>query len=159
MSQPSVSAESKTNKKKKKKETEEDRKAKAELELLMIPEHEEEERKGYNLSSLLKEEKKKKKQKDRKGQESGETFKVDITDPRFEKMFSDPYDYGIDPTNPNFNDTEGMRALLKERVKRRAKAEKVADGTSSSSQLQSLVNSVKAKTLGHRALKRTKTEQ
>ncbi|KAN0069037.1 hypothetical protein V8E54_012666 [Elaphomyces granulatus] len=45
-------------------------------------------------------------------------FKVDVSDPRFERLY-ESHEFAIDPTNPKFKATSGMRALLEEGRKRR----------------------------------------
>ncbi|KAK4618145.1 Pre-rRNA-processing protein esf1 [Fulvia fulva] len=45
-------------------------------------------------------------------------FKVETEDPRFSKLF-DSHEYAIDPTNPRFKQTEGMKTLLEEGRKKR----------------------------------------
>jgi hypothetical protein len=126
--------------------------------------------------------KKKKRQRSRKGKgdaaldEDGEGegkrgglqtgFQMDVTDPRFAAVF-EKHEFAIDPSNPRFKGTEGMRKLLEEgRRKRRAgvvedvdfdfdvkekqnerKSEKrrKADGEGDSGELKGLVESVKKK--------------
>jgi hypothetical protein len=91
-------------------------------------------------------------------------FQMDVADPRFAAVF-EKHEFAIDPSNPRFKDTEGMRKLLEEgRRKRRAgggedadfdfdikekrgerKSEKRrnADGEVDGSELKGLVESVK----------------
>ncbi|KAK5303806.1 pre-rRNA-processing protein esf1 [Exophiala xenobiotica] len=45
--------------------------------------------------------------------EGGDDFNVDTADPRFGRLFSS-HEYAIDPTNPRFKGTKGMKALLEE---------------------------------------------
>ncbi|EME40559.1 hypothetical protein DOTSEDRAFT_74196 [Dothistroma septosporum NZE10] len=45
-------------------------------------------------------------------------FKVETEDPRFNKLY-DSHEYAIDPTNPRFKQTEGMKTLLEEGRKKR----------------------------------------
>lgn len=47
-----------------------------------------------------------------------ESFKVQTEDPRFKALF-ESHEYAIDPTNPRFKKTEGMKALLEEGRKKR----------------------------------------
>lgn len=50
-----------------------------------------------------------------------DAFRMDVQDPRFAKVFESS-EYAIDPSNPRFKGTEGMRALLEEgRRKRKRK--------------------------------------
>jgi uncharacterized membrane protein len=108
-------AEKKKKNKKKGKETEEEKKAKAELELLMMDEdgkkhkkgrnfQENSYRKGYNLQSLIEDDDdgKKSKKKKRIEKKQEEEFQVDVQDERFQQMFSNPQDYGIDPTHKRY---------------------------------------------------------
>lgn len=52
-----------------------------------------------------------------------ERFKVDTSDPRFARLF-DSHEYAIDPTNPRFKGTKGMREVLEEGRRRRDKKQK-----------------------------------
>jgi hypothetical protein len=45
-------------------------------------------------------------------------FNVDVSDPRFSRLY-DSHEFAIDPTNPRFKATSGMKALLDEGRKRR----------------------------------------
>lgn len=47
-----------------------------------------------------------------------DTFQVETQDPRFQALF-DSHEYAIDPTNPRYKSTEGMKALLEEGRKKR----------------------------------------
>lgn len=47
-------------------------------------------------------------------------FNVDVNDPRFAKVF-ESHDYAIDPNDPRYKGTGGMRALLEEGRRRRGK--------------------------------------
>ncbi|KAI6887049.1 hypothetical protein KC360_g1766 [Hortaea werneckii] len=47
-----------------------------------------------------------------------EEFKVDTEDPRFKGLF-ESHEYAIDPTNPRYKATQGMKALLEEGRKKR----------------------------------------
>jgi len=46
---------------------------------------------------------------------------VDTQDPRFAARLFENHEFAIDPTNPKFKSTAGMKALLDEGRKRRAK--------------------------------------
>jgi len=46
-----------------------------------------------------------------------DSFTMNVKDPRFAKLFEDPA-YAIDPTNPKYRDTKGMRDILTEKRKR-----------------------------------------
>ena len=70
---------------------------------------------------------KKKKKKGKKGQtevEGGkrgglqESFEMDVQDPRFAKVFEN-HEFAIDPSNPKFKGTEGMKKLLEEGRRKR----------------------------------------
>jgi hypothetical protein len=100
----------------------------AELELLMVDDKDTEVR-HFDMNEIEKAEKRaKKKGKHRKKDRSlveGETvkddFKVDTQDPRFAPRLFENHEFAIDPTNPKFKGTAGMKALLDEGRKRRAK--------------------------------------
>ncbi|KEF53389.1 uncharacterized protein A1O9_10364 [Exophiala aquamarina CBS 119918] len=47
-----------------------------------------------------------------------DAFRVDTSDPRFARLF-DSHEYAIDPTNPRFKATKGMREVLDEGRRRR----------------------------------------
>jgi len=47
-----------------------------------------------------------------------EDFKMQTQDPRFARLF-ESHEYAIDPTNPRYKSTQGMKALLDEGRKRR----------------------------------------
>ena len=56
---------------------------------------------------------------------SGSQFKMDLHDDRFNALLDGKDDrFGIDRTDPNFKETQGMRELLKEQTKRRKKRSK-----------------------------------
>ena len=58
--------------------------------------------------------------KKRKGDqmEEADQFKLETEDPRFKALF-ESHEYAIDPTNPRFKGTEGMKALLEEGRRKR----------------------------------------
>ena len=62
--------------------------------------------------------------------ENGDDFKLDAADPRFARLFSS-HEYAIDPTNPKFKGTKGMKTLLEEGRKRRqsTRDQSTIDGT------------------------------
>ena len=67
----------------------------------------------------------KKGKKSKKGRDAleaaaqGQTFEVETQDPRFKALF-ESHEFAIDPTNPKFKGTDGMKALLEEgRTKRK----------------------------------------
>jgi hypothetical protein len=85
------------------------------------------------IARAEKEAKKKKRQRSKRGKgdvdnEAGQGkrgglqtgFQMDVADPRFAAVF-ERHEFAIDPSNPKFKDTEGMRKLLEEgRRKRKA---------------------------------------
>lgn len=96
----------------------------AELELLMVDDNDD--GKGmrhFDMKEIEREERRSKKKKGKKGKSKNEVksgpksqdagFKMDTQDPRFSRLF-DNHEFAIDPTNPKFKGTEGMRALLEE---------------------------------------------
>lgn len=99
----------------------------AELELLMAEDNGDAMR-HFDMREVEKAEKaarrkgKKGKKNSGKTEESGggegEKFAVETADPRFAALF-DSHEYAIDPTNPRFKGTEGMKALLEEGRKKR----------------------------------------
>jgi hypothetical protein len=54
-------------------------------------------------------------------------FKVQAEDPRFKALF-DSHEYAIDPTNPRFKGTEGMKSLLEEGRKKRKREDREIGG-------------------------------
>jgi len=95
----------------------------AELELMMS---DEDQVKHFDMKDIAKAEKLKKRKK-LKGKRadsgadmeaSGNGFQMDVKDPRFSKLFEN-HEFAIDPTNPRFKDTEGMKALLEEGRRKR----------------------------------------
>jgi hypothetical protein len=109
----------------------------AELELLMAGDGAEENVKHFDMREIQKAEKEKNKKgkfknKKNKSKEldlieatAGATsndFKVDTRDDRFQRIF-ESHEFAIDPTNPRFKKTEGMKAILEEGRKKRARQE------------------------------------
>ncbi|KAA8649936.1 hypothetical protein EYZ11_000998 [Aspergillus tanneri] len=94
----------------------------AELELLMM----DDDNKGvqhFDMNAIQKAEKQAAKKKKGKGKgkpppEIQDDFQMDVSDPRFSRLF-DSHEFAIDPTNPRFKGTSGMKALLDEGRKRR----------------------------------------
>ena len=62
--------------------------------------------------------KKAKEQPEGEAVEGAETFQVNAEDPRFKGLF-ESHEYAIDPTNPKYKATQGMKALLEEGRKKR----------------------------------------
>ena len=106
----------------------------AELELLMVDDKDTEVR-HFDMNEIEKAEKRaKKKGKPRKKDKSlveGEIitddFKVNTQDPRFAPRLFENHEFAIDPTNPKYRGTAGMKALLDEGRKRRAKENRDPD--------------------------------
>jgi hypothetical protein len=105
--------------------------------------------------------KKKKKQRSKKGKEAEggkrgglqESFEMDVGDERFSKLF-ESHEFAIDPSNPKFKVTEGMKKLLEEgRRKRGVEGEEEVvkqkkrrvDGGDKEGELSGLVEMVKNK--------------
>ncbi|PLB50410.1 hypothetical protein P170DRAFT_381062 [Aspergillus steynii IBT 23096] len=94
----------------------------AELELLMM----DDENKGmqhFDMNAIEKAEKQAGKKKKGKGKgkqapEVKDDFQMEVSDPRFSRLF-ESHEFAIDPTNPRFKGTSGMKALLDEGRKRR----------------------------------------
>ncbi|TPR04950.1 Myb-like DNA-binding domain family protein [Aspergillus niger] len=53
-------------------------------------------------------------------------FEMEVTDPRFARLY-ESHEFAIDPTNPRFKATSGMKALLEEGRKRRRDRDEHAD--------------------------------
>lgn len=116
----------------------------AELELLMVDDKETEMR-HFDMNEIEKAEKKAKKRgkKHRKDKGDGEdqvavdNFDVDTQDPRFARLY-ESHEFAIDPTDPKFKDTKGMKKLLEEGRKRRKNknADDSVEDTANSKQRQ-----------------------
>lgn len=144
---------------------------KAELELLMRDDANEMKRLDhFDINEIARVEKNKKKRSKSKkyakelevegGKRGGlqESFEMNVQDPRFKAVF-DSHEFAIDPSNPKFKGTEGMKKLLEEGRKKRkhdgyegeleeavdSKKVKKSTTTQESDDLQSLVNKVKRK--------------
>lgn len=98
----------------------------AELELLMLDDKSSDV-KHFDMNEIQKAQKaagKKKKNRRRKERERPEGeqdgFEMDVKDPRFSSLF-ESHEFAIDPTNPRFKGTEGMRALLEEGRRKRSR--------------------------------------
>lgn len=150
-------------KKREAREAEENQNAteKAQLELLMAdnPDDEAAHLDHFDMNEIVKAEKKKNKKKSKKDKEEAaglqEDFQLDVDDDRFKAVFED-HEFAIDPSNPKFKATSGMKKLLEEgrkkrkngdhdggEVRREKKAKKVK--ASSGDDLNSLVNAIKKK--------------
>lgn len=86
----------------------------------------------FDMNEIAKAEKEKKR-KGKKGRkaktepepeagDAAEGFKLDAQDPRFAALF-ESHEFAIDPTNPRFRQTEGMKALLEEGRKKRGRSD------------------------------------
>ncbi|KAF2703569.1 hypothetical protein K504DRAFT_507791 [Pleomassaria siparia CBS 279.74] len=104
----------------------------ANLELLMLDD-EGSRVQHFNMNEIAKAEKAKKKGKKKsKAVAVAETaveddFKINVQDPRFAKIY-ESHEFAIDPTNPKFKPTQGMKALLDEGRKKR-KHDRDGEGT------------------------------
>ena len=84
------------------------------------------------IEKAEKEARRKGKNKGKKGKKSTEEaakddFKVEAEDPRFKALF-DSHEYAIDPTNPRFKGTDGMKSLLEEGRKKRKREDREGGG-------------------------------
>lgn len=144
----------------------------AELELLMMDDKKTD-IKHFDMNEIEKAEKqarrkgKGKGKAKAKGQEEAavtDDFQMNVNDPRFSRLF-ESHEFAIDPTNPKFKPTSGMKALLDEGRKRRRdrdergeepgeenrtgkqkKQKKGASQEAESEDLKKLVDKVKRKT-------------
>ncbi|KAF9887026.1 pre-rRNA-processing protein esf1 [Aspergillus nanangensis] len=137
----------------------------AELELLMMDDDNKSGVKHFNMAEIEKAEKQarkkgkgKSKSKGKQTAEFQDDFQMDVSDPRFSQLF-ESHEFAIDPTNPRFKGTSGMKALLDEGRKRRrdrvddaevttedVKKTKKKQKKSGSDELKQLVDKVKRKT-------------
>ncbi|KAL4964662.1 pre-rRNA-processing protein ESF1 [Aspergillus stella-maris] len=96
----------------------------AELELLMMDDDDAKTgMRHFDMNEIAKAEKQARKKKGkRKGKDAApaqpDNFEMDVSDPRFSRLFQN-HEFAIDPTNPRFKATSGMKALLEEGRKRR----------------------------------------
>lgn len=91
----------------------------ANLELLMADENNDTMR-HFNMNEIVKAEKLKKKGKKAKKDAvvAEDNFDLNTGDPRFAKLY-ESHEFAIDPTNPKFKETAGMKKLLEEGRKKR----------------------------------------
>lgn len=80
----------------------------------------------FDMNEILRAEKQKGKKKKYQKKSKGEVglqedFKMDVKDERFKAVF-DSHEFAIDPSNPKFKATEGMKKLLEEGRKKRKMA-------------------------------------
>ncbi|KAL7722026.1 ESF1-like protein [Entamoeba marina] len=104
--------------KKDKKDKEEEERNKAELELLLMDDINENEKKKAprrinNDDVVVKKKGGKKSKKDK----MDKNFQVDLSDDRFTPVL-DSHDFDVDPSNPEYVATRGMKQILKEKHKR-----------------------------------------
>lgn len=139
---------------------------KAQLQLLMADSHDDDavHLDHFDMNEILRAEKKKNKKKGKKGKKDAEEaaglqedFKIAVDDDRFKAVFDD-HEFAIDPSNPKFKATSGMKTLLEEGrkkrkhggnedgdEKRRDKKSKKDKASGARDELGSLVNSLKKK--------------
>jgi hypothetical protein len=103
------------------KQAEEEATERANLELLMVDDEDSKVR-HFDMNDIAKAEKAKKKNK-KKGPKADviatdDGFEINADDPRFAKLY-ESHEYAIDPTNPRYKGTAGMKALLEEGRKKR----------------------------------------
>ncbi|KAL3453151.1 hypothetical protein BJX65DRAFT_265662 [Aspergillus insuetus] len=124
-----AAARRKEEKRKKREEREAEEAAaaakRAELELLMMDDDDAKSGvRHFDMNEIAKAEKQARKKKgkrrgkDQPAQEITDNFEIDVSDPRFSRLFQN-HEFAIDPTNPKFKATSGMKALLEEGRKRR----------------------------------------
>lgn len=96
----------------------------AELELLMVDDKKSQIN-HFDMNEIDKAEKQARRKKGKgKGKNKDkdpaptDNFQVDVSDPRFSRLF-ESHEFAIDPTNPRFKATSGMKAVLEEGRKRR----------------------------------------
>ncbi|KAI9926697.1 hypothetical protein AWENTII_011318 [Aspergillus wentii] len=125
-SKASASARRKEEKRKKKAERAAEEAAsaaqRAELELLMVDE-DKSGIKHFDMNAIEKSEKqarrkKKGKSKSKETEGPADDFEMNVSDPRFSRLY-ESHEFAIDPTNPKFKATSGMKAVLEEGRKRR----------------------------------------
>ncbi len=98
---------------------------KAQLELLMADENGGARLDHFDMKEITKAEKQKNKKKGKKGKKGAEDqgglqeeFAMDVEDSRFKAVFEN-HEFAIDPSNPKFKATQGMKKLLEEGRKKR----------------------------------------
>lgn len=100
-----------------------DEKKRAELELLMMEDDDTKSsinsKAHFNMNEILRSEKEKNKRSKFQNKEKivDDEFKPDLNDPRFNEIFEDR-DFAIDPSQPEFKQTQAMKQILNERNKR-----------------------------------------
>ncbi|XP_057700571.1 ESF1 homolog [Corythoichthys intestinalis] len=182
-----VKNKNKDKKKKKQDEDDDERqrmdKHKAEMSLLMDDGDEDERHKHFNYDKLVEQQnlsRKKKKKMMKNGDALLEdNFQVDVSDPRFEAMFTSHL-FNLDPSHPSYKQTRGTQSILEEKRRRRQEEEEeeerrgaeddggareasekpnerdVKAETSTDASLSLLVKSIKSKTKDFQARKKAK---
>ncbi|KAF2871726.1 hypothetical protein BDV95DRAFT_607138 [Massariosphaeria phaeospora] len=102
----------------------------AHLELLMADD-ERSKVQHFDMDDIIKSEKAKNKKRGKKAKTTApavveDSFKINVEDPRFASLYQS-HDFAIDPTNPKFKGTDGMKKLLEEGRKKR-KRDRDGDG-------------------------------
>ncbi|KAI0437435.1 hypothetical protein F4803DRAFT_538953 [Xylaria telfairii] len=128
---PSKSAERKEERRRRREEKEatatENAAQKAQLEKIMADDskNQVEHLDHFNMDEIIKAEKKKSKKGKKKGKNQVEDygglqegFEMDVNDDRFKAVF-ESHEFAIDPSNPKFKPTPGMKKLLEEGRKKR----------------------------------------
>ncbi|KAI2621499.1 hypothetical protein GGS26DRAFT_266582 [Hypomontagnella submonticulosa] len=109
---------------------------KAQLERLMADDSKEavEHLDHFDMNEITRAEKQKFKKHKKKGKKEVEDhgglqqgFEIDVEDDRFKAVF-ESHEFAIDPSNPKFKGTQGMKQLLEERRKKRKTEPDGADG-------------------------------
>ncbi|KAI0010018.1 hypothetical protein F4779DRAFT_332769 [Xylariaceae sp. FL0662B] len=117
----------------------------------------------FDINEIARAEKQRSKKNKKKGKKGAEDhgglqegFKMDVSDDRFKAVF-ESHEFAIDPSNPKYKATPGMKQLLEERRKKRKNEPDVLDGgrqqdsaakkrkTKPTDDLDTLVESVKRK--------------
>lgn len=105
---------------------EEEAAGEAELGLLAM-DGDEEDNRGFNVRGKLRQGKKRAEKASAKESVGGE-FKINVEDPRIARVFASG-DFDIDPTNPEYRGSTGMKAVLKKKRDRKLRAPKPAEST------------------------------
>lgn len=151
---------SKKSKKKKKNPKKSESSAEENKDLSLLVMDSDDDKDHFDYKQIVKEQSKSKKSK-KKAKKAGITaagddFKMDFDDPRFAAVFENP-NFNVDPSHPSFKKTKSMQEVIEEKQKRivRTKPTSSLDSPPSSKKmkaeaaaktsLDSLVNSVKAK--------------
>eukprot|EP00450_Noctiluca_scintillans_P027317 CAMPEP_0194534128 /NCGR_PEP_ID=MMETSP0253-20130528/72183_1 /TAXON_ID=2966 /ORGANISM="Noctiluca scintillans" /LENGTH=674 /DNA_ID=CAMNT_0039379751 /DNA_START=85 /DNA_END=2105 /DNA_ORIENTATION=+ len=101
-------------------DAEEDPEQQADLEILAMGTDKDNGR-GFNARGALRTAAKRAEKQAKKGEEDATGFSMNVDDPRIAGVFSSA-DFSIDPTNPHFRPTEGMKRVLKKKREKKVKA-------------------------------------